>query len=120
MSKCIESKTIELGQFKMNASVFYNDEDYSIVINIADMNSLNHIIDCDGKYLKYATITNIDLVKKNRVMSKLEKLLKDYTSERKILREIDYSEIMYQGMNNQTNCDCCDRNVDGLGYSYYR
>ena len=105
-------------QWEFDIRVYQNDiGDYSIHITCTNKNDVNEFTAdnlCNIAQLYLLTERN-----KNYILSKIDDLMNTYIKSKTntinpLLREIDESQIMSDGMGNNRNqfhCDCCGRKI---------
>jgi hypothetical protein len=123
-AELVDNFTRKRYQWEFEVSVYRNEfGDYSIYISVSDCNRQLYEYYCESNIV--AKVHLLSEQKKNQILSKLDKFIDNYIKSKKLpanglLREIDESQAMADGLARKSHgyhCDCCS---GGKSISFYQ
>ena len=106
----VETFTKKYYQFEFDIQIYMDlneslDEVYTIRIFVSDITHLR--INVEGN-VEYSEITDLSKEQKDKMISKIDTVLRNYLkTKKKLLSEISDETAVYQGLTSRPSCGCC-------------
>jgi len=106
----VETFTKNYYQFEFDIQIYRDlneclNEVYTIGIFVSDNTHLR--INVEGE-VEYSEITDLSKTKKDKIISKIDTVLRNYLKTKKeLLSEISDETAVYQGLTSRPSCGCC-------------